>query len=183
MTMMNLFLQTKRIHYDLVTSGISFFIGTHNHAICCTIFFFQKMQIIDINHFCAIVTDFDDQIEQRGVQGLQLVFHLYFNRQFTYSKIVNLNVYATLIDFNIGESSDFAGSKPLKVHCLIFHYMWHRNFHLKRCIGSPVVLFGDSYGGSKSRLRLHYFNANLHSNFIFLGVYFTAFSLHFLTGP
>jgi predicted alpha/beta hydrolase len=34
--------------------------------------------------------------------------------------------------------------------------------------GSPVVLFGDSYGGSKSRLRLHYFNANLHSNFIFL---------------
>ena len=34
--------------------------------------------------------------------------------------------------------------------------------------GSPVVLFGGSYGGSKSRLRLHYFNANLHSNFIFL---------------
>ncbi|KAL5662908.1 hypothetical protein ACJX0J_023016, partial [Zea mays] len=30
-----------------------FFIGTHNHAICCTIFFFlQKMQIIDINYFC-----------------------------------------------------------------------------------------------------------------------------------
>ena len=30
-------------------------------------------------------------------------------------------------DFNVGESSDFAGSKPLEVHCLIFHYMWHRN--------------------------------------------------------
>lgn len=27
--------------------------------------------------------------------------------------------------------------------------------------GSPVVLFGGSYGGSKSRLRLDYFNANL----------------------
>lgn len=33
--------------------------------------------------------------------------------------------------------------------------------------GSPVVLFGGSYGGSKNRHRLHYFNANpaLHCYF------------------
>ena len=33
--------------------------------------------------------------------------------------------------------------------------------------GSPVVLFGGSYGGSKSRLRLDYFNANPSLQFYF----------------
>ncbi|KAL5656128.1 hypothetical protein ACJX0J_032501, partial [Zea mays] len=53
------FLQTKRIHYDLVTSGISFFIGTHNHAICCTIFFFKN-----VFFFCAI----------KGYMGYRTIF-------------------------------------------------------------------------------------------------------------